>query len=183
MHPSSSGLLVICAYFPQTTFPPAVTSPSSETLTSMIVPLVMTPSCYEARRKRRDCVRKASAANGRTHGRLTVYMGDWGFFLTERIGSWKVALRSGWVTLAFLYRSAIGLTNLSIFTGFRVKPSPTNVAFETIRFHDFDFDFPDLSTLNISSSAIPRTLGRGTAYLAARSFRRSLTADESDLAS
>lgn len=24
----------------------------------------------------------------------TVYMGDWGFFLTERMGSWKVALRS-----------------------------------------------------------------------------------------
>jgi hypothetical protein len=87
------------------------------------------------------------------------------------------------VTFAFLYLNAIGLTNLSILTGFLVKPSPTNVAFETILFHDLDLDFPDFSTLNISSSAIPRTLGRGTEYLAARSLRRSLTAEESDLAS
>lgn len=50
MQPSSSGLLVIWANFPQTTFPPAVTRPSSETLTSMIVPLVMTPSCWERER-------------------------------------------------------------------------------------------------------------------------------------
>lgn len=42
--PSLSGSFVIWAYFPQTTFPPAVTSPSSETFTSMIVPLVRTPS-------------------------------------------------------------------------------------------------------------------------------------------
>ena len=29
MHPSFSGLLVTCAYLPQTTLPPGVTSPSS----------------------------------------------------------------------------------------------------------------------------------------------------------
>jgi hypothetical protein len=137
-----------------------------------------------------------------------VYMGDWGFFLTPRMGSWKVALRSAvvmkgetsarcierrgqrdvgcdarWVTLAFLYLSAIGRTNRSIFTGFLVNPSPTNVALLTIRFQLLVLAFPDLRTLNISSSAIPRTLGRGTEYLAARSFRRSLMADESALAS
>lgn len=68
MQPSFSGLFVICAYLPNTTFPPAVTIPSSDTLTSMTVPLVKTPSC--------------------------VYIGDWGFFLTPRIWSWNVALRS-----------------------------------------------------------------------------------------
>src|ERR1700678_851178 len=41
IQPSFSGLFVICAYFPNTTLPPAVTSPSSETLTSMTVPFVM----------------------------------------------------------------------------------------------------------------------------------------------
>ncbi len=60
--------------------------------------------------------------------------------------------------------------NRSILTGFRVKLSPTNVALVTIRFHDLDFDFPVLITLNISSSAIPRTFGSGTEYLAAFSF-------------
>ena len=44
MQPSFSGLFVICAYLPNTTFPPAVTIPSSETLTSTMVPLVSTPS-------------------------------------------------------------------------------------------------------------------------------------------
>jgi len=43
MQPSFSGLLVTWAYFPQTTFPPEVTRPSSLMLTSMIVPFVMTP--------------------------------------------------------------------------------------------------------------------------------------------
>lgn len=59
MQPSFSGLLVICAYFPKTTLPPAVTIPSSDTLTSMIVPLVRTPSW--------------------------VYIGDCGFFFTPKI--------------------------------------------------------------------------------------------------
>ena len=68
MHPSFSGLLVIWAYFPKTTLPPAVTMPNSETLTSMTVPFVSTPSW--------------------------VYIGDCGFFLTPRICSWNVALRS-----------------------------------------------------------------------------------------
>ena len=68
IQPSFSGLFVICAYFPNTTLPPVVTSPSSETLTSMTVPFVITPSC--------------------------VYIGDCGFFFTPKICSWKVALRS-----------------------------------------------------------------------------------------
>lgn len=42
--PSRSGSLVTWAYFPQTTLPEVVTRPSSLTLTSMIVPRVMTPS-------------------------------------------------------------------------------------------------------------------------------------------
>jgi hypothetical protein len=68
MQPSFSGLFVIWAYFPKTTLPPAVTRPSSETLTSITVPFVMTPSW--------------------------VYIGDWGFFLTPSICNWKVAFRS-----------------------------------------------------------------------------------------
>lgn len=68
MQPSFSGLFVICAYFPNTTLPPAVTIPSSETLTSMTVPLVRTPSW--------------------------VYIGDCGFFLTPRICNWNVAFKS-----------------------------------------------------------------------------------------
>jgi hypothetical protein len=43
MQPSFSGLFVTWAYFPKTTLPPAVTMPSSDTLTSMTVPLVSTP--------------------------------------------------------------------------------------------------------------------------------------------
>lgn len=53
--------LVIWAHLPQTTLPLVVTRPSSETLTSTMVPLVRTPSW--------------------------VYRGFWGFFLTERMGS------------------------------------------------------------------------------------------------
>lgn len=87
------------------------------------------------------------------------------------------------VTLAFLYRNAMGLTNLSIFTGFRVKPSPTNVAFVTIRFHDLDLLFPVRITLKISSSAIPLTFGKGTAYFAAFSFRFCLMAEDIAFAS
>ena len=68
MQPSFSGLFVTWAYLPNTTLPPAVTMPSSETLTSMTVPLVITPSW--------------------------VYIGLCGFFLTPRICNWKVAFRS-----------------------------------------------------------------------------------------
>ena len=75
------------------------------------------------------------------------------------------------VTFAFLNRNAMGRTNLSIFTGFRVNPSPTNVAFVTIRFHALLLFFPVRITLNISSSAIPRTFGNGTEYFAALSLR------------
>jgi hypothetical protein len=52
----------------QTTLPPVVTIPNSLTLTSMMVPFVKTPS--------------------------EVYRGDWGFFLTPMMGSWKVVLSS-----------------------------------------------------------------------------------------
>lgn len=38
MQPSSSGLLVTCAYLPQTTLPDVVTNPSSDTFTSITVP-------------------------------------------------------------------------------------------------------------------------------------------------
>lgn len=77
----------------------------------------------------------------------------------------------------------IGRINLSNLTGFLVNPSPTKVTLFTIRFQLFDLCLPVLITLNISSSAIPRTLGNGTAYFAARSFRLSLMADDSALAS
>ena len=43
MQPSFSGLLVTCAYLPHTTLPEGVTRPRSEQLTSMMVPLVITP--------------------------------------------------------------------------------------------------------------------------------------------
>lgn len=52
----------------QTTLPPVVTIPNSLTLTSMIVPFVKTPR--------------------------EVYSGDWGFFLTPIMGSWKVVFNS-----------------------------------------------------------------------------------------
>ncbi len=41
MHPSFSGLLVTWANLPQTTLPVCVTRPSSETLTSITVPVIM----------------------------------------------------------------------------------------------------------------------------------------------
>lgn len=85
IQPSFSGLFVICAYFPNTILPPAVTSPSSETLTSITVPFVMTPSC--------------------------VYIGDCGFFLTPKICSWKVALRSATRYLSKRVSSLNGLTH------------------------------------------------------------------------
>lgn len=75
-HPSISHAFVICAHLPHTTFPPVVTNPNSLTFTSIIVPLVSTPSC--------------------------VYSGFWGFFFTLMIGSWTVTARVGCVTLARL---------------------------------------------------------------------------------
>ena len=77
----------------------------------------------------------------------------------------------------------MGRMNLSILTGFLVNPSPTNVALLTIRFQLLLFFEPVLMTLNISSSAIPRTLGKGTLYLAALSFRLSLILIDKALAS
>jgi hypothetical protein len=44
IHPSFSGLFVTCAYFPHTTLPDCVTRPNSDTFTSKIVPLVITPN-------------------------------------------------------------------------------------------------------------------------------------------
>jgi hypothetical protein len=58
-------------------------------------------------------------------------------------------------------------------------PPPTLV---TMRFHPFDLLLPVLTTLNISSSAMPRTLGKGTLYRPAFSFRFSLTAELNALA-
>lgn len=63
------------------------------------------------------------------------------------------------------------------------RTSPTNVALVTIRFQPFLLVFPVLTTLNISSSAIPRTLGNGTLNLPAFSFRFCFTAELSALAS
>mmetsp|Transcript_43163 Transcript_43163/g.102425 ORF Transcript_43163/g.102425 Transcript_43163/m.102425 type:complete len:259 (-) Transcript_43163:238-1014(-) len=145
MQPSFSGLFVTCAYFPQTTFPPGVTSPSSLTLTSMIVPLVTTPS--------------------------EVYALPLGFFFTPMMSSWKVHFSSGWVTLAFFMRRPDGRMKRSYFGGFRVKFSPTNVTLVTMRFHAFLRRFPDFITLNISFSAMGRTFGSGTSHLPAFSFR------------
>lgn len=139
-----------------------------------MVPFVITPSC--------------------------VYIGDCGFFFTPMIDNWKVAFKSAirsfqsaqsyyftdysrCVTFARLNRNAIGRTNLSIFTGLRVKPSPTKVAFVTIRFQALLLLFPVRITLNISSSAIPRTFGNGTAYFAALSLRFCLRAVLSAFAS
>ena len=42
---SKGGRRLTWAYLPHTTLPPGVTKPSSLTLTSMMVPLVSTPSC------------------------------------------------------------------------------------------------------------------------------------------
>lgn len=69
MHPSSSGLFVTWAYFDHTTFPVCVTKPNYDTFTYITVPLVMTPN--------------------------EVYVLDWGFFLTESMGSLNVVLSYG----------------------------------------------------------------------------------------
>ena len=156
IHPSFSGLFVTWAYFPQTTLPPWVTRPSSDTLTSMIVPFVMTP---------RD-----------------VYIGEDGFFLTPTIGRQNVAFSSGWVTCAFLNRKAMGRTKRSYLGGFRVNPSPTKQTLVTILFQPFLLLFPVFITLNTSASDWARTLGRGTSHLPAFSFRFCLTMEESSFA-
>lgn len=72
MQPSFSGWLVTWAYLAQTTLPPCVTIPNSLTFTSIIVPLVMTPS--------------------------DVYNCEEGFFLTPTIGKQNVVRNSGCVT-------------------------------------------------------------------------------------
>mmetsp|Transcript_390 Transcript_390/g.1223 ORF Transcript_390/g.1223 Transcript_390/m.1223 type:complete len:295 (+) Transcript_390:53-937(+) len=145
MHPSNSGLFVTCANLPQTTRPVVVTSPSSETFTSMTVPLVMTPN--------------------------DVYIADDGFFLTPKISKQNVALSSGCVTCAFFIRRPDGRMKRSYFGGFRVNVGSTNVIFVTTRFHAFFFRFPDAWTRNISSSATARTFGMGTDHLPAFSAR------------
>jgi hypothetical protein len=96
-----SQLFVICAHLPHATFPPAVTNPTSLTLTSMIVPFVRNPNC--------------------------VYIGFCGFFLTLMIGSCTVTPNSGCVTFAFLCRKPMGRMNGSYLTGRLVKSGPTNV--------------------------------------------------------
>ena len=93
------------------TFPPEVTRPSSLMLTSIMVPLVMTP-------------------------RL-VYIADDGFRFTPMMGRWNVVFSSGCVTCAFLKRIAIGRMKRSYFGIFRVKSSGTKHTFVTIRFHAF----------------------------------------------
>ena len=124
---------------PHTTFPLWVTSPSSLMLTSITVPLVMTPSC--------------------------VKVVDCGFFFTPMMGRQNVALSSGWVTCTFLNRNAIGRINLSNLGGFLVKLSPTYVTLVTILFHPFFFLFPVRMTLKTSSSPTAFTFGRGTVHL------------------
>lgn len=154
--------------------------------TSIIVPLVIIPSC--------------------------VYVGDCGFFLTLRISSWNVAFSSGWQTCAFLKRRPVGLIKRSYLGFLRVNVSPTKQAFVIIRFHCLAalvlvncllfhntwfrpslhtedtqtknfvvrteyilLRFPVRNTLKISSSAIGLTLGTGTSHLPAFSFLFCLT--------
>lgn len=69
MHPSSSGSFVTWAYLLHTTLPVCVTRPNSDTFTYRTVPFVMTPR--------------------------VVYVVDWGFFFTPRIGSLKVVFSYG----------------------------------------------------------------------------------------
>lgn len=66
----------------------------------------------------------------------------------------------------------MGRMNRSYLTGRRVKSGPTKVGLVTMRFQPFWCVFlPVLMTLNISSSDIPLTLGKGTANRAAFSDR------------
>mmetsp|Transcript_100970 Transcript_100970/g.308766 ORF Transcript_100970/g.308766 Transcript_100970/m.308766 type:complete len:250 (-) Transcript_100970:173-922(-) len=145
MHPSISGLLVTWAYLAQITLPVWVTRPSSDTLTSMIVPFVMTPN--------------------------EVYKADCGFFFTLTMSKQKVILSSGCVTCAFFCRNAAGLMYRSYFGGFRVKLSPTNEILLTMRFHAFFLRLPVRKILNISSSVMALTFGIGTCHFPAFSLR------------
>lgn len=87
IHPSFSQLFVIWAHRPQTTFPPAVTKPSSLTFTSIIVPLVNTPGY---------CQKKTFVSICRSVCLPScVYIGFCGFFFTLIIGSWTVTPSSG----------------------------------------------------------------------------------------
>mmetsp|Transcript_2674 Transcript_2674/g.6375 ORF Transcript_2674/g.6375 Transcript_2674/m.6375 type:complete len:240 (+) Transcript_2674:152-871(+) len=143
--PSFSGLLVTCAYLPQTTLPAGVTNPRSATFTSITVPLVRTPNW--------------------------VIPLPWGFFFTAKMSRWKVACSSGWQTWALVNRRPIGRIKRSNFGGFRVKPGPTNVHLVTMRFQALRLRLPVLTTLKISSSVIGRTAGSGTFHLPAFSLR------------
>src|SRR4051794_284327 len=77
----------------------------------------------------------------------------------------------------------MGRMKRSYLTGRRVNSGPTNVGLVIMRFQLLRWVFlPVLITLNISSSLIPRTLGRGTLNFAAFSARFCLMADESAFA-
>lgn len=52
----------------------------------------------------------------------------------HRLSCWR---KRGYSRLNTLKRRAAGLINRSYLGGLRVKLSPTNVTFRTIRFHDF----------------------------------------------
>lgn len=82
---------------------------TGEMATSMIVPLVTTPS--------------------------EVYIGPFGFFFIPMISRLKVHFSSGWVTWALVNRRPVGRMKRSYFGGFLVNPGPTKVTFVTILFH------------------------------------------------
>uniref|UniRef100_H2XW23 Uncharacterized protein n=1 Tax=Ciona intestinalis TaxID=7719 RepID=H2XW23_CIOIN len=86
-------------------------------------------------------------------------MGEEGFFFTPITGRQNVAFNSGWVTWAFLNRSAIGRMNLSYFGGFRVKLSGTKQTLVHILFQAFFFLFPVVTTRKTSASLCARTFG------------------------
>jgi len=113
IQPSISGLLVTCAYLPQTILPPGVTKPNSLTLTSIIVPFVMIPN--------------------------DEYKLECGFFFTAIISKQKVVFNSGCVTCAFLNLNAAGRIKRSNFGGLRVKCGGTNVTFSDHTFPCFFF--------------------------------------------
>jgi hypothetical protein len=83
---------------------------------------------------------------------------------------------------ALVKRKPLGRMKRSYFGGFLVNPGPTNVAFVIMRFHDFFIRFPLRMTLNISSSATGRTLGKGTSHFPAFSFRFCFTVFDSTFA-
>lgn len=95
MHPSFSGLFVICAYLLHTTLPPGVTRPNSLTFTSMIVPFVIMPND------------------------VAVY--PFGFFFKPTISKLNVAFNSGCVIWALFIRRPVGLMKRSYLGGLRVN--------------------------------------------------------------